>query len=198
MTRLIICFLVFIFFCGCKNEGTLIPKPRAYPRVIYPERSYTLFDQSYCNFSFEYPAYCDIERQDRFFDEAPQDSCWFDLHFNPFNARLHFSYVPIDAENSFDRLRDDAYKLVNKHTSKASYIEEIKIDKRSDVSGFAFNIEGPAASPFQFYLTDSTNNFLRASLYFRNQVNIDSIAPVLLFMREDLSHIINTFEWNKK
>ena len=199
MTRFFSFLFFFLFLISCRDQVSVVPKPRAYPRIIFPERTYIAFNQSYCDFSFDFPNYCEVEREDRFFDEAPQDSCWFDLYFAPFNARLHCSYVPIDKENSFARLRDDAFKLVNKHTSKASYIEEVPIvGNNNGVTGFVFDIQGPAASPYQFYLTDSTNHFIRASLYFRNQVNVDSIAPVLDFIRTDVNHMIRTFSWNKK
>jgi hypothetical protein len=61
-----------------------------------------------------------------------------------------------------------------------------------------YSIEGPSASPFQFYLTDSAQHFLRGSLYFNSRTNPDSLAPILNFVRIDLSHLINTFEWTVK
>ena len=58
-----------------------------------------------------------------------------------------------------------------------------------------YEIEGNAASAYQFHLTDSTNHFVRGSLYFNNIPNQDSIQPVLEFVKEDITHLFETFVW---
>jgi gliding motility-associated lipoprotein GldD len=55
-----------------------------------------------------------------------------------------------------------------------------------------------AASPFQFYLTDSTKNFVRGALYFNTVPNNDSLAPVIDFLKQDIIHMIETFRWKDK
>ena len=85
--------------------------------------------------------------------------------------------------------------MVDWHNKKANYIEEQGIRLPNGASGFIFNIEGPAASPLQFFLTDSTRHFLRGALYFNTSVNPDSLAPVLDFVKKDIFHMIETFEW---
>ena len=45
-------------------------------------------------------------------------------------------------------------------------------------------------------ITDSTSGFLSGSLYFNVQPNRDSLAPAIDFFREDIVHLINTFEWD--
>ena len=87
--------------------------------------------------------------------------------------------------------------MVQKHNIKASYIEEFPIQKSESVLGFAFNIEGPAASPFQFYLSDNKQHFLRGALYFNTQARPDSLAPIFNFVKEDIMKMINTFEWQE-
>ena len=96
-----------------------------------------------------------------------------------------------------EKLHSDAFTLAGKHNIKADYIDEIKIQKPNHVSGFLFDIEGAAASPFQFYLTDSTKHFMRGSLYFNTESRPDSLQPVFEFMKKDIMHLINTFEWHK-
>jgi gliding motility-associated lipoprotein GldD len=58
-----------------------------------------------------------------------------------------------------------------------------------------FEIEGNAASNLQFYLTDSTHNFIRGALYFYAKPNYDSLAPVIDFLKKDVEHMITTFKW---
>ncbi|MEO0628777.1 MAG: hypothetical protein AAFY91_17410, partial [Bacteroidota bacterium] len=59
----------------------------------------------------------------------------------------------------------------------------------------AFDIEGEAASPFQFFVTDSTNHFVRGALYFNTQARPDSLAPVVAYVKEDIYKMLETFEW---
>lgn len=183
------------FSSACGDAPALTLKPRAYPKVTYPEKTYQDFQESYCPFSFQYPTYARIVKDTAFFDEKPLNECWFDIYFTDFDGRLYCSYLPIASRDEFEKLQQDAFKLADKHNKKANYIDEIRIDTDQGISGFAFVIEGPAASPFQFFLTDSTDHFLRASLYFNTQVNPDSIAPVYSFIREDLLKMIESFQW---
>lgn len=192
-------FLVFlIFFLGsCGDAPAPTPKPRAFPKVEYPEKAYQQFDEEYCAFTFEYPEYAEVEQDQSFFDEAPPHPCWFDLYFKDFDGRLYCSYAPIENQADWEDLRSDAFNLADWHNKKASYIDELLIQKDNNVSGVLFLIEGHGASPAQFYLTDSTNHFLRASLYFNTEVRPDSMAPIYEFLETDLLRMIETFEWTE-
>lgn len=191
---LAILIIVVLLLQSCE-EVIYTPKPRAFPRVAYPEKIYQPFDEDYCKFTFQYPQYALIEQDTLFFDKKPIDPCWFDIVIPAFDARIHCSYFPIDKINTFDKLNGDAFDLANKHNLKANYIDDLTIKKPNGVSGIAFNLEGAVASPFQFYLTDSTSHFLRGALYFNTQSRPDSLAPVKNFVKTDIMHLINTFEW---
>ena len=189
--------LVF-FLIACGNDTVYTPKPRGFPRVIYPEKAYQPFDKNYCSFTFDYPKYAQIVQDTSYFEEKPVNDCWFDIDVPQFNARIHCSYYDIDKKNPLTKLMSDAFTLAGKHNIKADYIDEIKIEKNNHVSGFLFDIQGPAASPFQFYLTDSTKHFMRGALYFKTAARPDSLRPVIDFMKQDIVKMVNTFEWNKK
>ncbi len=92
---------------------------------------------------------------------------------------------------------EETRKLAYKHTIKADAIEEqVFMNPSKDVYGLIYRINGNAASPMQFYLTDSTSHFLRGALYIRQVPNIDSIQPVLNFLEPDIIHLIETTTWN--
>ena len=57
-------------------------------------------------------------------------------------------------------------------------------------------LEGEVPSQFHFTMTDSAKHFLRGALYFNTQVQNDSLAPAIEYMKRDMMHIINTLEWN--
>jgi gliding motility-associated lipoprotein GldD len=63
------------------------------------------------------------------------------------------------------------------------------------VYGLVYDLGGAVASPVQFYLTDSTNHFLRGSLYFEAKPNPDSIAPVLAYVKKDIELFTRSLEW---
>jgi len=88
--------------------------------------------------------------------------------------------------------------LAYKHSIKADAINErIFINAEKKVYGTIYLIDGNAASPLQFYLTDSTHNFLRGALYIREVPNIDSLRPVIDFLTPDVIRLIESTEWRR-
>lgn len=193
--RTVVFILTIFIFSSCQDR-VFTPKPRAFPRIIYPDRSYKDFSESYCNFSFDYPGYGLIQKDTLFFDKKPNHECWFDINLPPFDGKIHCSFSNINREFTFEKLRQDAFELAYKHNMRADFIEEFAIERDNQVSGFLFSLEGPSASPLQFYLSDSTSQFLRGALYFNTSARPDSLAPVIEFVREDILRMIETFEWN--
>ena len=194
--------LIALTYCllllGC-DDFTPVPKPRAYPRVFYPEKAYKPFEAGYCNFTFDQPVYAKIEQDTAYFDEKPKDECWFNIVVPALNAKIYCSYYPIKSRQDFDKFVADAFEMTNKHTVKATYIDEVPVHRPADhVHGVIFNVEGPAASSYQFFLTDSTRNFVRGALYFNTAAKPDSLAPVVAFMREDLNRMVETLKWNNR
>ena len=86
--------------------------------------------------------------------------------------------------------------MANEHIVKANYIDELPIRTGHGVEGMTFDLEGPVASPFMFYLSDKEQHYFRGALYFNAKSNPDSLAPVIKFVKEDINHMINTFKWN--
>lgn len=189
----------FLLLPACQSDDTAdVPRPRAYPRVIYPERGYTALGAQYCDFTFERPQYANLERDTTFFDEKAGSDCWFNLDVPSLNAKIYCSYYPVTSPARFDELVQDAFVMAQKHNIKASYIEEIPVHRSAaHVHGMLFNIEGAAASPCQFYLTDSTHHFLRGALYFNAKSRPDSLAPVVEFLKKDVGHLVETLQWQR-
>jgi gliding motility-associated lipoprotein GldD len=190
----ICCFLLIAYClssCDGEDEETIAPKPRAYFRLVFPEKKYIEYD-SVCPFTFEIPVYSKVDK-----DNYPgAEPCWLNVNFPSFNGTLHLSYKPVNG--NIKGYLEDAYTLASKHQIKASGIEEQQIVKKSDnVYGLLYDIEGNAASSVQFFLTDSTKHFLRGAMYFNAPPNTDSIAPVVAFIKKDIYHLIETFTWKK-
>ncbi|WP_240894369.1 gliding motility lipoprotein GldD [Parapedobacter sp. SGR-10] len=179
------------FTWACQNAD-YSPKPRGYHRIIFPQKAYQSADTDGCPFVFDIPAYSRLE------DDISRNArpCWKNLDFPEFNARLHLSYFRISPTASFDQLTEDARTFVFKHTTKATAIDQTHVSYPAQkVYGIEYSIKGNTASNFQFYLSDSTTNYLRGALYFNEKPNLDSIQPVLEFLKEDIRHLIHTFRW---
>ncbi len=193
--RIIIFFFIIAFIISCKEEPVFLPKPRMYPKVEYPEKSYQKFDTSFCNFTFDYPEYAQFEQDKFFFQDKPVHPCWFDINFEDFNGALHCSYIPIDDRAHYDKLIEDSFTMVEEHNRKANYRKEEYISNQHGVGGLYFSLGGEVATNMQFILTDTTDHFFRASLYFNAKVAPDSIRPIFDFVKEDVDKLIETFEW---
>ncbi len=176
------------FLTSCDEAFT--PKPKGYFRIAFPTKEYHLFAPADCPLSFEIPSYAEIVRD----TDAHAEPCWMDLRFNQFKATVYLSYKEV--KGSLRRYIEDSRTLALKHIPKASGIDEQLISVKSNhVYGTRYDVKGNAASPIQFFITDSTKNFLRASLYFYANPNPDSIAPVLNFISSDIDHLLATFHW---
>ncbi|MCW3128404.1 MAG: gliding motility lipoprotein GldD [Bacteroidetes bacterium] len=185
--------LVILLYSLSSCHGDYSPKPKSYPRVIFPERKFAMYDAPACPFKFELPVYARIQRDSS--AKGMQNPCWLNIVFPDFNGTVNLTYKEITKENTLEQLLEDAHKLSFKHTKKANYIDESFITNKHGVSGIFYNVGGDAASNVQFFLTDSSHHFIRGSLYFYNEPNSDSMAPVLTYVRQDLDTILNTFQW---
>jgi len=166
------------------------PKPRGYFRIDLPEKSYVKFDTTF-PYSFEYPNYANIKKD----PHSPHEKYWINLEIPNFNATVHFSYKTVNG-NLVDYL-EDSHTLVTKHIPKADAIyDSLIVDPERNVFGLTYQITGSTvASPYQFFLTDSSSHFLRGALYFNTIPNNDSLQPVIDFVISDIEHLINSLEW---
>ena len=175
-------------------NDTYSPKRRGYFKIDFPPHQYQSFDRPDFPYTFEYPVYANIIRDSSYFDTIPENPYWINVDFPRFGARIYISYKQI-GQNTFDKLRDDAYKMTFKHTYKASSIDDSVINTPNGVSGIFFKVGGNAATAKQFFVTDTIHHFLRGALYFDSSPNEDSLSRVNSFIQEDMAHLINTFRW---
>ena len=180
-----LCILIFSGSC----HRTYTPRPRGYFRIAFPEKSYKPLAIP-LPYSFDIPVYSILGR-DSFNLDQPY---WITINIPANHAQIHLSYKEIN--NNLETYIEQSRNLVYEHTQKASSIEEQIFEMPSKrVFGTAYTINGNAASPLQFYLTDSIKHFLRGSLYIKEIPNIDSLQPVISFLSKDVYRIIETTKW---
>jgi gliding motility-associated lipoprotein GldD len=186
-------YLALIFLAsslaGCREKP--VPKPRGYFRIDLPQKEYRTYDTT-CPFLFEYPVYANVS-----YDVGKNsEPCWFNLEFPRFKAKIYFSFKPV--KKNLGVLIKESNDYVYSHSVKADAITEQPWQNPDNkVFGILYDIKGNTASSIQFFLTDSTKNFLRGALYFSAEPNADSLAPVIKFFREDIVHLVETFKWKK-
>lgn len=190
--KLLLIFVVLgmaCFIMACNPSP--VPKPRAFFRIDLPEKEYQMFHDTY-PYSFEYPVYANINKN----LSADAEPWWINVEIPQFKASIHLSYKVID--NNIADYLDDAHKLLHKHIPKATGIrEDMIINEEENVYGIIYHIRGMGvASTCQFFVTDSTNHFLRGALYFNVIPNNDSLAPVIDFLKEDIRHMVSTLQWH--
>lgn len=185
---ILLIMVLLIFVSACNEQYT--PKPRGYFRIDLPSHEYVTLDSIH-PFSFEYPVYARLS-PDPF---APDEPFWLNVDFPAFKGRIHLSYKEID--NNLSEYLEDSRQFVMKHIPKASAIDDSLIyDPVRKVYGLIYHIDGMgAASPCQFFVTDSIKHFVRGALYFDVVPNNDSLAPVISFINEDIDHLLSTIEW---
>lgn len=178
---------------GCEDPP--VPKPRGYHRIEFPAFEYAPYAHP-CGVSFEVPVYGKIERIEGAAPEA--GICWFNCGVPRFSAKLHCTLIPLSDEAQFASLVEDAHQMVFSHEMKAAGIRTQQFDfPDRQVSGVLYNLQGPVASPIQFFATDSTAHFLRGSLYFDHAPNPDSLQPSLAHIKQDIVHLIETLAWTE-
>lgn len=194
MRKLIVIFFLVFLITGCSEKYT--PKPRGYQRIDFPVKKYMYLDEKF-PYGFEIPVYSKILPDDR----NPDKPFWINVTIPENKAEIHISFYNFNkiSESSRKQLSgfiEESRELAYKHSFKADAIDErLFINHEKKVYGIVYKISGNAASPIQFYLTDSTRNFLRGALYIRSKPDIDSLQPVIQFLETDVIHLIETTFW---
>ncbi|MBL7970096.1 MAG: gliding motility lipoprotein GldD, partial [Prolixibacteraceae bacterium] len=156
----------------------------------FPEKTYHKLDSAALPYTFDIPGYSKMVPD----NDRLAEPYWVNLKIPAHKAEVHLSYKKVN--NNLEILTEDSRALAYKHSIKADAIDEkIFVNSEKKVYGTIYQIDGNAASPLQFYLTDSTRNFLRGALYIREVPNIDSLRPVIDFLTPDVIRLIESTEW---
>lgn len=184
-----------VVFSSCEPDVVYTPRPTGYFRIDMPAKKYVQYDSAGVPYTMEIPDYAQMFRSSA--PGAPET--WRDLYFGGFKATLYISYHEITSDSLFAQLVNQSWELTEAHHEKSQAMKDSLILRPEDhVFGTVIELGGNAASLLQFYLTDSTKNFIRGSLYFYAVPNKDSLAPVLDYIKDDVLHIVHTLKWKEQ
>ena len=185
-----------VLFVSCSSSS--VPKPYGYFRITVPDTAYTPFSLSLGEgrgevFPYTFAVSQNAVVQPRTDVEEPY---WVNIVYPSLNATVHCSYKPV--RNNLRELTEDALGFVYRNASFANSIPEREYaHPEAHVYGVLFDLEGNTASSCQFFVTDSTRHFFRASVYCNCPPNADSLAPVYNYLRTDVIKMVETFQWTK-
>ena len=203
--------LLALLFSSCHNDYT--PKPYAYLRIDLPEHDYWLVDTLFHagdtltntdtlvavaledkTFPFTFEANECIEWTEK---DAPKGERWIDLKYPQWDGVVFLTYKQLKNNEELRGQIDTSSRYLEQHYSFATGIEEQGYeDKENKVYGTVYYLKGSkVASTCQFWLTDSTNHFLRGALYLNTTPNNDSLAPVIDYIQADIEHLVETLRW---
>lgn len=183
---LVLLFAVLAF--SCKDD--FLPKPKAELRLEYTKPKYHKYDTN-CGFAFDKNVAGVLNCK------TQKTHCACEIKYPNLNATIFLTYRSVN--NDLRKLLTDAQNLTQEHVVKADDIlpsEYINLKKK--VFGMSYKVIGNAASPAQFYVTDSLHHFLLGSLYFKTKPNYDSILPAANYLRNDMRILMESLSWKPK
>ena len=182
--------MTLLLLVSCSEGERPLPKPKGYFRIDLPEKNYVKVD-TIERYAFEAPDYAVITNDPL----SPDEKNWINVVMPRFKASIHLTHKVVN--NNLGEYLEDVHTMLTKHLQKANGMNDsLIINPEQRVYGMLIEMDGKGvATPLQFYLTDSTANFVRGALYFNFVPNNDSMQPVIDYLRQDIDKMINTFEW---
>ncbi len=189
------CWIWLVMVMGIGScQSDYLPRPKGYNRIDLPEPAYNQLAME-LPYTFEHSQYASIEPDSFSLDEKD----WINLNYRGFEAKVHLTYKPIDGNReNLKAYLSDAMSLTSKHQIKAYGIDELLVRTPEGYTGLVAELVGDVPTQFQFFVTDSTQHFLRGALYFNTAVKNDSLAPIIEYIKSDIIHLINTLEFGEK
>ncbi|PKR79909.1 gliding motility lipoprotein GldD [Brumimicrobium salinarum] len=163
-----------------------MPKPSTYLELNLPEKDAEPYTDK-CGYTYLKPNYFNVKN-------VKGSACNRDVDLSSLNGTLHLSRIDVDT--SLGVYINYAIDKVEEHKIMATAIYDSSFIRNDDqVYGTFFELQGNVASPFQFYLTDSTSRFLSGVVYFNTRPNYDSIRPTLDFLKDDIFQLMESLKW---
>jgi gliding motility-associated lipoprotein GldD len=183
--------VIFLATSAC-NDTNPVPKPSTFLRTEFPEHAYRPY-LSPQNFRF---SLADLYMP-KTFEQAKSNYSVQEIDLGPLNGTLFLYYLRLPSKDSLSEIINFANDKVDEHKIMADKIDfEQIIEPQKRVFGTFFELKGNVATNFQFYLTDSSQHFLRGEVLLNCRPNYDSLRPTLQYLKTDLQTLIKSFKWN--
>ena len=176
--------LFLLILASCTEDYS--PKPLGYFRIDLQDKEYQLEDNE-CAYQF-------LTNKQAKLIEGKGD-CWYNIHYPNHDATIYLTYKKLN--NNLGTIIEESHKLAYDHSVKSDgIIETVYKNEENNVYGVLYDIHGNSASNLQFFVTDSTEHFLRGSLYFNTVPNADSLQPIKEYIKDDLQILMESLKWS--
>jgi len=166
------------------------PKPRGFFRIDLPAANYASLDLPELPYLFNVSRFATVE-----LPPSSESAEWLNLSYEALQAKIYCSYRAV-TPRTLAAVENECRELVEHSVKNAIAITEQSYENPDiHIYGTLFRIEGETASPVQFMLTDSSHHFFRGALYYHCKMNVDSLAPVNLYLRDDIVELMQSFQW---
>ena len=186
-------FFICIIFSSC-NDPAPVPKPPTYLNINFPDHTYS-YVKGDCPYEFKLSSLYNYKT----IENSKLNSCIQEIDLGPLKGSLYLYYIALPSKDSLAEIINFANDKVDEHKIIADKIEFVQIiDAKNRVFGTFFELKGNVATNFQFYLTDSSQNFVRGEVLLNCRPNYDSLRPSLDYLKVDLLEMVHNFKWRKK
>ena len=185
-------FFICIIFSSC-NDPAPVPKPPTYLNINFPDHTYSYVNGD-CPYEFKLSSLYNYKT----IENSKLNSCIQEIDLGPLKGSLYLYYIALPSKDSLAEIINFANDKVDEHKIIADKIEFVQIiDSKNSVFGTFFELKGNVATNFQFYLTDSSQNFVRGEVLLNCRPNYDSLRPSLDYLKVDLLEMVHNFKWRK-
>ena len=190
MNKIISLLVVFsILLCTCSNSN--LPKQTAFLRIEFPEPKYFAFNDINQPIDFYY----NTSAAEIIIENFNQLS----LVYPNINFSVDLTTQKLNNSQDFDDNFSDFSLLLDTHLKKSNgvFMREYE-DSNKRIFSKIYEISGGVATPIQFYITDSTSNFIKGSLNLKFKSNYDSIFPSIQYVKNDIFILVESLNWRSK
>tara|TARA_B100000900_G_scaffold181937_1_gene154342 strand:- start:3691 stop:4290 length:600 start_codon:yes stop_codon:yes gene_type:complete len=186
--------IVFTILQSCNDSGSVLtndsnlPKQKGFLRIDFEEPSYSLLNDKEIPFEFYYNSTSVIVNQ--------ISSKTLKLNYEKLGMSLDLSINKLYDNGEFLSYLSDFNLLLDSHTKKSNgfFLKEYENINYSTY-GKIYEFRGNVASPIQFYITDSTSNFISGSINLKFKSNYDSIFPSIQYIKDDILFLFQSINW---
>jgi len=186
--------IVFTILQSCNDSSSVsnndfnLPKQKGFLRIDFEEPSYSLLNDKEIPFEFYYNSTSVIVNQ--------ISSKTLKLNYEKLGMSLDLSINKLYDNGEFLSYLSDFNLLLDSHTKKSNGFLLKEYENINYLTyGKIYEFRGNVASPIQFYITDSTSNFISGSINLKFKSNYDSIFPSIQYIKDDILFLFQSINW---
>lgn len=170
---------------GCGGKGDKpVPRPQAYPRVEVYSDGYVAADSL--------PAGFEMARGTVVADVKPSAdgrSLWANINYPLYDATLHLTFTRVDGDDDMMEVTDNRLQRMAMNLGDNS-AEEITLTNDAGYNAVVLKSHGRVPTPVQFVSASPSMVVSGAVRFSRENLNPDSLAPVVDALTADVVHAI--------